>query len=168
MKKILIIIIAIPFLLNILSTNKITDDLIRIRVLANSNSDYDIKVKENISNNVKNMMGNLLVDIKDIDTARKVIKKNINKVGDTVKESMTNVSYDYDINYGYNYFPEKTYNGKTYAAGDYESLLIKLGKGEGNNWWCILFPPFCLLEAEESEKVEYSFFLTELFDKILN
>ena len=168
MKKILIAIIVIPFLLNIFSTNKITDDLIRIRVLANSNSDYDMKIKTNVSNKVKNLMGELLIDVDNVDTAREVIKDNIPKVDEIVKENMQDVSYEYDINYGYNYFPEKEYNGKTYEAGEYESLLIKLGKGEGNNWWCILFPPFCLLEAEESENIEYSFFLTELFDKILN
>ena len=56
----------------------------------------------------------------------------------------------------------------TYKEGNYESLVITLGEGMGKNWWCVLFPPICLLEAEEdqeSSEVEYKFFLQELIDK---
>ena len=49
----------------------------------------------------------------------------------------------------------------------YESLLVTLGSGEGNNRWCGLFPPLCLLEAEESEEVEYKLFIQELIEKYL-
>ena len=80
-------------------------------------------------------------------------------LSNNVKESLKDIDYSYTINYGYNYFPEKEYNDKTYKEGKYESLLVTLGKGEGDNWWCILFPPICLIEAEESnEEVEYSSF----------
>jgi len=113
-------------------------------------------------------MYNLLKDIKDVDIARNVIKENIPKIDEVVNSNL-NENYSYDIKYGYNYFPQKTYKGVTYEEGEYESLLVTLGEGKGDNWWCILFPPFCLIEAEESiEKVEYSFFFEELIDKILH
>ena len=48
-----------------------------------------------------------------------------------------------------------------------ESLLITLGEGKGDNWWCVLFPPLCLVEAEESSEVEYKFFIQELIEKYL-
>lgn len=48
-------------------------------------------------------------------------------------------------------FPEKEYSGKVYPAGDYLALRIVLGEGEGQNWWCVLFPPLCLVEAPECE-----------------
>ena len=74
----------------------------------------------------------------------------------------------YQVSFGRNYFPEKTYKGIVYDAGYYESLVVTLGKGEGDNWWCVLFPPLCLLEADESEEeVEYKFFFQELIDKYL-
>ena len=73
----------------------------------------------------------------------------------------------YKINFGQNYFNKKKYKGITYEEGYYESLLIILGKGEGDNWWCVLFPPLCLIEAEESDKVEYKFFIKELIEKYL-
>ena len=66
------------------------------------------------------------------------------------------------------YFPTKTYKGITYDEGNYESLLVTLGSGKGDNWWCVLFPPLCLLEAEESsdvKDVEYKSFIKEIIEK---
>ena len=54
--------------------------------------------------------------------------------------------------------------------GYYESLVVTLGSGEGKNWWCVLFPPLCFLDAEETrqkEEVEYKFFIKEIIDKYL-
>ena len=55
----------------------------------------------------------------------------------------------------------------TNKEGNYESLVVKLGEGKGENFWCVLFPPLCLLEAEESDKdeVEYKSFIKEIIDK---
>ena len=72
---------------------------------------------------------------------------------------------DYKINFGLNYFPEREYKGIKYKEGLYESLLITLGEGKGNNWWCVLFPPICLLEAEESDEVEYKSLIKEIIEK---
>lgn len=171
MKKILLGLIITLFIFNIFSNenNNINNELIRIRVLANSNSEYDLNVKENVSADLKKELYKLLVNVNDINNARKTINDNMNSIDNIVSRNLENVNYSYQISYGLNYFPEKKYNDITYEAGEYESLLVTLGKGEGENWWCILFPPFCLLEAEESsQKVEYSFFLGKLFDKIFH
>ena len=161
MKKTLILLI-IPIILT--SINFKDDDLIRIRVIANSNSEYDQKVKMNLSNILKDELYMLLKDEKNIDSARKTIKNNIDNIDNIVNDNVKD--YKYNINYGLNYFPKKEYNGKVYKEGNYESLLITLGEGKGDNWWCILFPPICLVEAEESENVEYDFFLKNIFTKL--
>ena len=159
MKK-LIILVLIPILF-IANSNK-KDDLIRIRVIANSNSEYDQSIKLNISNNIKEKLYELLKEEKNVDNARKIIRKSIPLIENIIDENLDN-NYGYEVNYGMNYFPEKKYKGKTYKEGNYESLLIKLGEGKGDNWWCILFPPICLIEAEESEDIEYSFFIKDFF-----
>ena len=76
-------------------------------------------------------------------------------------------SNKFQVNYGYNYFPEKKYKGITYNEGFYESLVITLGEAEGDNWWCVLFPPLCLMEEDEEkiEEVEYKSFIKEIIDK---
>ena len=167
MKK-LMIILLIPLLISSMNINSNKDDMLRIRVIANSNSEHDQQVKNEISNNLKIKLYDLLKDEKNIDTARKIINNNIDTLSEDIEKSLVNEDYSYNINYGLNYFPEKEYNGKTYKEGKYESLLVTLGKGEGNNWWCILFPPLCLVEAEESEEeVEYDFFFKNIIDKFL-
>lgn len=168
MKKLLIVLI-IPFLLSNINVSNTEEDMLRIRVIANSNSEYDQNIKTEVSNNLKIKLYNLLKEENDIKNARKIINNNIDNLSNTIEESLKDEEYSYTINYGLNYFPEKEYNGKTYEEGNYESLLVTLGKGEGDNWWCILFPPLCLVEAEESEeKIEYDFFLKTIFDKILH
>ena len=126
MKKILIILL-IPIMLGLMGNTK--EDVLRIRVIANSNSEYDQTMKMNVSNNLREKLYDLLKNEKDVNNARKIIKENIgvldNIIDDTLKDE-----YDYTINYGMNYFPEKTYNGKTYKEGsncrkNFLSLLSK-------------------------------------------
>ena len=73
----------------------------------------------------------------------------------------------YDVNYGLNYFPEKEYNGVIYPEGEYESLVVTIGDGLGENFWCVLFPPLCLLEAKETDTtdIEYTSFIKEVIEK---
>ncbi len=163
MKKIIYIIIVLLLFYIINYSNK--DNLLRIRVIANSNSNHDQKVKEIISNDLRKELYELLKNVKDVDKARNVVKNNITNLKNIIDNDL-NEEYTYSINYGLNYFPEKEYNGKKYKAGNYESLLVTLGEGKGNNWWCILFPPICLIEAEETKEVEYSFFLKDFINKI--
>ena len=73
----------------------------------------------------------------------------------------------YNINYGTNYFPTKNYKGVMYPAGNYDSLVITLGKGAGSNFWCVLFPPLCLLDNEKEDvgEVDYKFYVKKLLDR---
>lgn len=109
-----------------------------------------------------------LNDITEIETSRNIIKSNINKYREKIEKLFIKKNYnkEININFGLNYFPKKVYKGVTYEQGDYESLVITIGSGQGDNWWCVLFPPLCLLEAEENTEVEYKFKVLELLDKI--
>lgn len=172
MKKIIIITITI-LTFAIISKNvnatsiMIPEEAIRLRVLANSNSTYDQEVKLEVAKEVQDEIYALLKDTNTIDESRKIIKENIPKFENAVEKVFKEKSYmnTFKINYGYNYFPEKEYKGISYPEGDYESLLITIGEGKGDNWWCVLFPPLCLIEAEESDEVEYKFFVQELIEK---
>ena len=82
---------------------------------------------------------------------------------------INNYNLPYQINYGKNYFPEKSYKGVKYESGMYDSLVVTLGKGEGENWWCVLFPPLCLMEAQETnmKDVDYEWFVKDIFKKYM-
>lgn len=172
MKNIIIAFITIiGFYIAIGSVSSLTipEDALRIRVIANSNSEYDQLIKNQVKENIQMKLYNLLKDTKGVEEARKIINNNLNYIDKEVNNTLNSYNYnlDYTINYGLNYFPSKEYKGTTYEEGYYESLVITLGEGKGDNWWCVLFPPLCLLEAEESEEVEYTSYVKELIEKYM-
>ena len=170
MKKILIIILIIITILTLTKKNEqvlIPDEAIRFRVIANSNSNIDqqtkLKIKEELEKNIFEDLKNK----KSIYETRSTLTKNLPKYEELVSSNLSN-NEKFTINYGINYFPEKEYKGVKYKEGNYESLVVTLGSGKGKNWWCVLFPPLCLLdvkEKEENKKIEYKFFVKELIDK---
>lgn len=147
----------------------IPEDALRIRVIANSDSEYDQMIKNEVKENIQYKLYDLLKDTKGTEEARKIINSNLNYIDSEVNKTLKSNNYnlDYTINYGLNYFPNKEYKGTIYEEGYYESLVITLGEGKGNNWWCVLFPPLCLLEAEENDNVEYTSYVKELIDKYM-
>jgi stage II sporulation protein R len=162
MKKTLIL-IAIIIVVMSLSKNDtiiIPKESIRFRVIANSNTKEDQMIKEKVVSKLKKSLSSLTYTPKNINDTRKSIKDNLKIIDETIRQEVK----DYSINYGYNYFPEKVYKGIYYEEGEYESLVITLGEGIGNNFWCVLFPPLCLID-EEQDEVEYTTFIKELIDK---
>ncbi len=168
MKKIIIIlfIITIVFVsINEKENILIPDDAIRFRIIANSNSKEDQDLKKVIKKDVEKELFELLNNVDNINDARKIINNNLDKIDNIV--SKYNVSYD--ISFGNNYFPVKEYKGIKYESGNYESLVIKLGNAVGNNWWCVLFPPLCLLDEKNNiDNREYKLYTKELINKFIN
>lgn len=175
MKKLLVIatILTVLFALN----NKqeeiiIPDEAIRFRVIASSNEESDQDTKLLIRDTIQTKMTTDLKETSSLEEARTTLKNQLPTYENLVKTTLNNndIETSFNVNYGMNYFPEKVYKGVKYEEGYYESLVVTLGNGAGNNWWCVLFPPLCLLEAEETEEtteVEYKFFISELIDKYL-
>lgn len=172
MKKIILIILALLIIYGVYTKSKedirIPDSAIRFRVLANSNSLEDQKIKEEVAVKMQKELYSLLENTKSIKKARGLINDNMDNFNNILDKEMKDKEYSYKIDYGMHSFPEKRYKGITYEAGEYESLLVTLGKGEGDNWWCVLFPPLCLLEAEEStntDEIEYKSYIKDLIEK---
>ena len=176
MKRLILLILAVLVLFMVANTYQedyyiIPDEAIRIRIIPNSNSIKDQYLKKQVKTNIELEVENDLKESKDIETSRKILTTNLNKYEQVVKEVLTNEdkNTDFNVDYGYHYFPEKKYKGVKYEAGNYESLLITLGEGKGDNWWCVLFPPLCQLEAEDTNQddIEYSLYVKELFEKFI-
>lgn len=171
-KKVMVVLcVVVIFLVNNVKAEEIIipNEAIRIRVIANSNSVEDQYIKGQVRDNLQIQMQELLKDAKSIDEVRKVLNANLQEFDFTVERVLekNSINVDFDINYGLNFFPEKEFKGVVYEEGYYESIVVTLGKGEGDNWWCVLFPPLCLMEAEEEniDEVEYRSFIKETLDK---
>jgi len=61
------------------------------------------------------------------------------------------MDYGAELHIGRYDFPDREYGGVVYPAGEYEALRVILGEGKGKNWWCVMFPPLCILEAPDGE-----------------
>lgn len=173
MKKIIITFLVLIVLFITCSTEDsnviIPKDSIRFRVIASSNSEIDQTEKKKIAKKLGNDVTTILKSSNSLEDARKTLKNNVGHFKSVVMDKVKEDNYEatVDINYGNNYFPKKEYKGVVYEEGEYESLVVTLGNGKGENFWCVLFPPLCLLEAEDENKtdVEYKSFIKEIIDK---
>lgn len=172
MKKIILILTIITSFL-IYNTIKdqeiiIPDTSIRLRVIPNSNSILDQNMKNKVKKYLEKNTYKLLENVNDISTARKIINDNVSDLDTAISNIFKENNYNmkYDINFGYNYFPEKEYRKVKYKEGYYESIVITIGEGEGDNWWCVLFPNLCLVDLENISDVEYKSWIEEKINKI--
>ncbi len=166
MKKVFIIaIIVIGFYLYSKDEVKISDDSIRFRVIANSNSEEDIRIKKLVVDELsKDLFNNT-----DLESTRKNIISNLSNIEKRIDKIFNNNNYDktYNVIYGMNKFPSKEYKGIIYDEGLYESLVVEIGSASGNNYWCFLYPSLCLVDYDENEdKTIYKSKIVELFSKL--
>ncbi|MGV2884553.1 MULTISPECIES: stage II sporulation protein R [Paenibacillus] len=130
----------------------IPEQSIRLRILANSDAAGDQLVKREIRDAVVAQMNEWVTELENpqsLEEARGVIRQHLSEIEDRVGEELANrgLTYSYQVELGLVPFPTKLYGGTVYPAGDYEAVRITLGKGEGQNWWCVLFPPLCFIDA---------------------
>lgn len=166
MKKIIVALFAVSLLF--ILTKKENDIIIpksaiRFRVVANSNSIEDQAEKMVIKEKLEKEVYNLINGANSTVEVNNILENNLTTIDNIVK----NYNVPYTINYGSNYFPTKNYKGIMYPAGNYDSLVITLGEGAGSNFWCVLFPPLCLLDNEKEDvgEVEYQFYVKKILDK---
>ena len=161
--------LCIVIMIIFISKDKIVipKEAIRIRIIASSNEKKEQEIKKEVKNSIESDIYNLLKDTTNIEEARSILKDNIPTIDRKVNQVLTKYQEKYNLNYGYNYFPAKEYKGIKYDEGLYESLVVSIGEGKGDNWWCVMFPPFCLMEAENNNtsEVEYRLIVKDLLNK---
>lgn len=166
MKKVIIILFGVSILFLFSSHEEeilIPDNAIRFRVVANSDSLEDQNQKLAIKKNVENEIYQLIQNASSTSEVQTVLRNNL----DLIDSIVAKYQVPYQIHYGMNYFPTKNYKGVLYQAGDYESLVITLGEGVGANFWCVLFPPLCLLDNDSSDvsDVKYQLYVKKILEK---
>lgn len=123
------------------------EGIVRLHVLANSDTVEDQALKLKVRDAVIEYMEKQ-DDLNSAGEAREYLSENLNRLEKIAEGVIASEGYDYSAraDLGVRYIPEKAYGGITFPAGNYEALNITIGRGEGENWWCVLFPPLCLLE----------------------
>lgn len=129
-------------------SSDISDSVFRLHVLANSNSNEDQTLKYKVRDNLLNYMNNICKDCTSKEEAINLVSIHQEEFKQVALETIKNEGYSYDINIeiGNFEFPTKQYGDISLPAGFYDALKVEIGKAEGRNWWCVMFPSLCFVD----------------------
>lgn len=149
--------IVIAFLLTTVVINakeqevqkKMAKEVFRFHVLANSDSEQDQALKMKVKENVIAYMETELPDSENVETTKEWVSSHLKEIqnvaSDTLRENQNEDVVTVEVVNCY--FPDKTYGDLTFPRGNYDALRIKIGEAKGKNWWCVLYPNLCFLDA---------------------
>ena len=128
---------------------------LRLRIIANSDSTGDQAVKREVRDAVVIQVAKLVAGVKTASEARQRVEAALPQLRQTALRVTRTDGYRYPVtaNVGTVPFPTKVYGNMVYPAGNYEALRIVLGTGQGQNWWCVLFPPLCFVDIADGDAV---------------
>ena len=123
----------------------IAEKILRFHVLANSDAKDDQNVKLKVRDAVGHMLGQKLKKVTDRAQTEKIVQDHMDEIIETAEKTLHKNGYTYGASARLANvdFPVKTYGDYTFPAGKYRALQITLGKGEGHNWWCVMYPNMC-------------------------
>ena len=153
-------------------SNNLSDAVFRLHVLANSDSAEDQALKLKVRDSLLNYMNDICSNYTKKEEAISLANENKKNFQQIAEQTISENGYNYPvkINIDNFYFPTKNYGDITLPAGFYDALRVEIGEAKGKNWWCVMFPPLCLLDAtkeeENNENIEYKSFFKEIIDKI--
>ena len=167
MKKILLSIVVIVSVMLFVGCKR-QDDVVRIHIRANSNLKVDQEVKLSVRDSVVEFITPLLSECENSEGVKETLGLNLNSIKNIAERVLIEKGFDYGASVEINneYFPSRDYGGVTFAADYYDALIIRLGSGTGDNWWCVAYPPLCFVgENAGNNSVKYKSKLIELINK---
>ena len=141
-------VVSDKYLLN----NPYNERVIRFHVKANSDKPQDQELKLKVRDQLLEVMTEKFEKAESIDESREIIKENIEEIKAISERVIKENNYDYpvQVSLSIEHFPTRKYGNMVFPQGDYESLLVTIGKGQGQNWWCVMFPPLCFVDVTHS------------------
>ena len=132
--------------------SKIYDSVVRLHVIANSDSDEDQALKLKVRDGVLAVASELVAECKTRDEAAVALRGGLDAIEDTAQAVVTSEGYESDVSVKLceEEYPTKNYESVCFPSGSYMSLQVKIGDAAGQNWWCVLFPNLCLSAATKS------------------
>lgn len=142
-------------------------EYLRIHIRANSNSQEDQTVKYKVKDAVVDALIPLLAEVETFAEAAAVVENNFNFIENVADEVLKKEGFSYSskAEIKNEYFPTRVYDDLTLKEGNYDALILNLGSGEGNNWWCLVYPAFCFTSSTKSDNIEY---ISQIWEIIKN
>ena len=137
------------------TSDKIRDEVLRLHVIANSDSSVDQNLKLRIRDKILEAGKEIFDGSVDVNSAIDKITPQINKIESAAEKEIKDSGFDYNVKVTIDkeYFTTRTYESVTLPAGDYMALRVIIGEGKGHNWWCVMFPPMCLPAADKNKEI---------------
>lgn len=137
--------------------------VVRLHVLANSDSDQDQALKLEVRDAVLAQANTYLLHCTSTEQAKATLEQHLQPLAETAAAVIAEEGYDYPVRVRLErtYFPTKVYADFALPAGEYEGLRVEIGQAEGHNWWCVVFPPLCFSSVSEQAEVVSRSGLTE-------
>ena len=126
----------------------IAGKIFRLHVVANSDKKEDQELKMDVKKTVVDYLSQNLGAEADLEETREYVLGNLSEIEQAALRTIKEQGKSYPVSAAVEktYFPDKTYGDCTFPAGEYEALNIRIGKGEGKNWWCVLYPSLCFID----------------------
>lgn len=128
---------------------ELAEQVFRFHVLANSDSGEDQALKMKVKEAIIAYMKQELPQSDSVETTKKWARENLVQIEQVAAEIIAEEGYEYSVKAEVTIcdFPDKTYGDITFPAGEYEALRIEIGQAKGQNWWCVLYPNLCFIDA---------------------
>lgn len=128
---------------------ELAEQVFRFHVLANSDSEEDQALKMKVKEAIIAYMKQELPQSDSVETTKKWARENLVQIEQVAAEIIEEEGYEYSVKAEVTTcdFPDKTYGDITFPAGEYEALRIEIGQAKGQNWWCVLYPNLCFIDA---------------------
>lgn len=146
----------------------IAEEILRFHVIANSDSKEDQELKMKVKEEIVSYVSLLTEGEEDVHKAEYIISLYLEEIQKKAEEVIKREGYNYSVTVELtdSYFPVKTYGEAVFPEGIYRALKINIGKAEGKNWWCVLYPNLCFVDSaygvlEEDQKEQLKNVLTE-------
>ncbi|GHV24038.1 stage II sporulation protein R [Clostridia bacterium] len=134
----------------------LSSKILRLHIIANSDSEFDQKLKLKVRDKILNVSASLFESATDAENAAKIINESLTEIVECAKKEVKVNGFDYNVTARVQnvYFNTRVYENCTLPAGFYNALQISIGEGKGKNWWCVIFPPMCVPTALEHQELE--------------
>jgi stage II sporulation protein R len=150
---------AVCDILPIHGEQEIYESVVRLHVLANSDSEDDQALKLRVRDEILSYISPRVIDCISREEAMGIISNEINEIEKIAQEVVVQEGYNYkiEVTLTLEEYPTRNYEAMSFPSGEYVSLRVLIGEAEGQNWWCVLFPPLCLNAATEKSANEEAF-----------
>lgn len=142
-------------------SEELEETVFRLHIIANSDSKEDQELKLFVRDNIIEYLHQFTFSSKN--ELIKFLEENKSEIENIIQKSITEkgFTYPFEVEISNSFFPQKQYNNIELPSGTYDGLKVKIGKSSGKNWWCVLFPPMCLIDSSTCELPDESNLILE-------